>query len=90
MIFQERLNSKKAGFTLLELLIVIAVVGILATIGFVNLQSFIRVNRLKEAQFQISVAVNQTRDLVRRYGQRYSFRMSETQLLSAEVGQQHS
>jgi prepilin-type N-terminal cleavage/methylation domain-containing protein len=80
MIFRDRLNSKRSGFTLLELLIVIAVIGILAAIGFVNLQKFIRVNRLKEAQFQVSVAVNQTRDLVRRYGQRYDFRMSETQL----------
>jgi prepilin-type N-terminal cleavage/methylation domain-containing protein len=79
MIFRDR-RSKKSGFTLLELLVVIAVIGVLSAIGFYNLQKFIQINRLKEAQFQVSVAVTRTRDLVRRYGQRYSFRMSETQL----------
>jgi type IV fimbrial biogenesis protein FimT len=53
--------SRMRGFTLLELMVVVAVVAILAAIAFPSFQSTIRSNRLATTANQISTALNLAR-----------------------------
>jgi prepilin-type N-terminal cleavage/methylation domain-containing protein len=66
----------KNGFTLLEMLIVIAIIGIIAAIGFVNYNKTIQVQRLREAQGQFTQAIERARTLSRRYSQDYRLGIS--------------
>jgi prepilin-type N-terminal cleavage/methylation domain-containing protein len=66
----------KNGFTLLEMLIVIAIIGIIAAIGFVNYNKTIKVQRLREAQGQFAQAIERARTLSRRYSQDYRLGIS--------------
>jgi prepilin-type N-terminal cleavage/methylation domain-containing protein len=68
--------SAKNGFTLLEMLVVIAIIGIIAAIGFVNYNKTIKVQRLREAQGQFAQAIERARTLSRRYSQDYRLGIS--------------
>jgi prepilin-type N-terminal cleavage/methylation domain-containing protein len=68
--------SAKNGFTLLEMLVVIAIIGIIAAIGFVNYNKTIKVQRLREAQGQFTQAIERARTLSRRYSQDYRLGIS--------------
>ena len=69
--------KSKNGFTLLEMLIVIAIIGIIAAIGFVNYNKTIKVQRLREAQGQFAQAIERARTLSRRYSQDYRLGISD-------------
>jgi prepilin-type N-terminal cleavage/methylation domain-containing protein len=69
-------SKTKNGFTLLEMLIVIAIIGIIAAIGFVNYNKTIKVQRLREAQGQFTQAIERARTLSRRYSQDYRLAIS--------------
>jgi type IV pilus assembly protein PilA len=58
-----------SGFTLLELLIVIAMIGILAAVGFNAMAQFRARQHLRESQLQFSQTVERARALSRRYSQ---------------------
>ena len=49
------------GVTLLELLIVIAIVGVLASIGMPSMSEFVQTNRLKAARSQLISDMNYAR-----------------------------
>jgi type IV pilus assembly protein PilA len=59
--------KRHSGFTLLELLVVIAMIGVLAAIGFNSLTQFRAGQRLREAQLEFSQTVERARALSRRY-----------------------
>jgi type IV pilus assembly protein PilA len=59
--------KRHSGFTLLELLIVIALIGVLAAVGFNAMTQFRAGQRLREAQLQFSQTVERARALSRRY-----------------------
>ena len=59
------------GFTLLELLLVIAVIGVIAAVGFWALGSTRNAFRLREAQTQLTQTVDRARTLSRRFGRNY-------------------
>jgi prepilin-type N-terminal cleavage/methylation domain-containing protein len=59
--------KRHVGFTLLELLIVIAMIGILAAVGFNLLTQFRAGQRLRESQLQFSQTVERARAISRRY-----------------------
>jgi type IV pilus assembly protein PilA len=54
------------GFTLMEMLVVIAVIGILTAIGFVSLEDYRAILRIREAQTQFSQDLEKTRQYSRR------------------------
>ena len=56
-----RIHQKThAGFTLVELLIVVAIIGLLAAIGIANLQNAIRKSRYSRAAADTKIATAQT------------------------------
>jgi type IV pilus assembly protein PilA len=64
---------RSAGLSLLEMLIVIAIIGIMAGIGLVNFQSFRRNLELREAQLQVATSIERARGLSRRYSFAFQF-----------------
>jgi type IV pilus assembly protein PilA len=63
--------ARRAGFTLLEMLVIIAIIGVLAAIGTMTFGDYRTRVRVTEAQKQFTVAVERTRNLARRFGQNY-------------------
>jgi prepilin-type N-terminal cleavage/methylation domain-containing protein len=61
-------NAKKllnkhscSGFTLLEMLVVVVLIGILATLGIANWLAFVETRRLNTAQNEVQLAIHQAR-----------------------------
>jgi prepilin-type N-terminal cleavage/methylation domain-containing protein len=52
---------RRAGFTLLEILIVLAVLGIVFSIGFVNLRGWVLSNSLQEGASQVGADLERLR-----------------------------
>jgi prepilin-type N-terminal cleavage/methylation domain-containing protein len=67
--------QRRDGFTLLQMLVVIAIIGIVAAVGFVNIQKSIRAQKLREVQLQFAQTLERARGLARRYGYTYEIRL---------------
>ena len=50
-------RRKQLGFTLIELMVIVAIIGIMTTIGFVSLKSGQNKNKLKSAQAEITATI---------------------------------
>jgi type IV pilus assembly protein PilA len=67
-------NTYRAGFTLLELLIVVAIIAVLATIGFNSFAQYQQTQRLNTARTEMVVAIERVRQYTRRYNVSYSIK----------------
>ncbi len=63
----------RKGFTVLELLIVCAIIGILIAVGFVSFRGAIDRSRLSEASAQVVADLQRVRSAAQRYNQNASF-----------------
>jgi prepilin-type N-terminal cleavage/methylation domain-containing protein len=66
------------GFSLVEMLIVLSVVGILTALGFSSLEGLRRSSELREVQFKVGGDFERARQFARRYGVRYLVEINET------------
>jgi prepilin-type N-terminal cleavage/methylation domain-containing protein len=66
------------GVSLIELLVVIAIIGILTSIGFVNLDNYRAILRIREAQTQFSQDLEKTRQLSRRLSVNLTVKVNAT------------
>ena len=56
-----KLEEKGAGFTLIELMVTIAIAGTLATIAAPSFRDYVRTQRVKSASFDLAAALTLTR-----------------------------
>src|SRR5579859_4323674 len=56
------MKTKTSGYTLIELLIVMAIIGVLVTIGYLNFQNYSRQQSLISAARSIQVAIRQAEE----------------------------
>jgi type IV pilus assembly protein PilA len=75
MTRREPHKHRRAGFTLLELLIVLGILGILLAIGFNSFLEYRQVLRLNEARAQMTQVLNRTRQYTRRYNVTYAIKL---------------
>jgi prepilin-type N-terminal cleavage/methylation domain-containing protein len=68
----------KQGFTLLEMLVVIAVVGVVATLGVTTFLGFRQTTEIQQAQSQLAQDLERVRQLARRYSVTYRFETPST------------
>lgn len=73
-------GSRRAGFTLLELVIVVAIMSILAAVGFVSLSGFRGKQNLKKTTDEVVAAIigTQKRSISQDAGKRWNMRFSNT------------
>jgi type IV pilus assembly protein PilA len=67
---------RRHGLSLLELLVVIAVIGVLSAIGFVNITKWREINQVRLALTQVTKNLEQARTYARRYSQTYRFQIA--------------
>jgi prepilin-type N-terminal cleavage/methylation domain-containing protein len=68
--------KRKSGFTLLEILVVIAIISIFTAIGFMSFQRYTWKTELRQAQNLIVNTINQARSDTRRTSQDVFFKWS--------------
>jgi prepilin-type N-terminal cleavage/methylation domain-containing protein len=64
--------SLRAGFTLLELLIVIAIIGIMAALAFNSFAAYRQTQRLNQSRFEVVASIERIRQYTRRYNVSYT------------------
>ena len=67
---------RRHGITLLELLVVIAAIGVLSAIGFVNFTRYREINQVRLALTQVTQNLERARTYSRRYNQTYRFQIA--------------
>jgi prepilin-type N-terminal cleavage/methylation domain-containing protein len=60
------IRQNRAGYTLIEVLIVVAIIGVLSSMGVVSLQGAVANARIKEAAFNVSAFMERTANESRR------------------------
>lgn len=70
------LQRRQTGFTLLELLIVIGMLGVLLALGFNNFLEYRQVLRMNEARAQVVQVMERTRQYTRRYNVTYGIKLN--------------
>ncbi len=53
-------SPKKAGFTLIEVLVVVAIIGVLSTMGVVSLKNAVQNTRIKDAGINVTAYMERT------------------------------
>ena len=76
MNHSSRSSSRNLGFTLLELLIVIAMIGILSAIGFNSLSVYRQTQRINQARSEVATSIERVRQYTRRYNVTYSIKFN--------------
>jgi type IV pilus assembly protein PilA len=70
------ITRRSRGLSLLELLIAIALIGILLALGFVNIGRWRELSQIRTATTQVSQHLEQARTYSRRYSQDYRFKVA--------------
>ena len=77
----QRVFCKKNGFTLVEVMAVVAIIGILSAAGFASLQNAVANNRIKDAAINISAYMERTANEARRVNDTLCVRRDSDQKL---------
>lgn len=78
--------KRTLGFTLIEILIVVAILGVLLTIGFMSFQRYTWQTELKQAQNLLVNTINQARSDTRRTSQDKIVQWTTTTIASGTAG----
>ena len=65
---QQQSRTLQAGFTLVELLVIVAVIGIVSGIGLTTMASFLQEQRLRQAAFELASYLQSARARAQRDG----------------------
>jgi prepilin-type N-terminal cleavage/methylation domain-containing protein len=77
----QRVFCKKNGFSLVEVMAVVAIIGILSAAGFASLQNAVANNRIKDAAINISAYMERTANEARRVNDTLCVRRDSDQKL---------
>jgi prepilin-type N-terminal cleavage/methylation domain-containing protein len=69
-------GKHQTGFTLLELLVVVAIIATLAAIGFNSFAEYQQTQRLNTARTELAVAIERIRQYTRRYNVSYTIKFN--------------
>jgi prepilin-type N-terminal cleavage/methylation domain-containing protein len=69
-------GPKLNGFTLLELLIVIGIIGVISALGFNTLATYRQTQRLNQSRSEVVVALERARQYTRRYNVTYTVKFN--------------
>lgn len=81
-----KINQAQKGFTLIELMIVVAIIGILAAIAIPAYQDYIAKSQMTTALAEISPAKTQYESEVNSYGVNGTFSIAQMGLAASDAG----